>query len=139
MKKPLDIYASLQTDITTIIMRRYYPDDLWHEWLSNDLPQTNKHWKSVLHKLYSVSPHQYGTGIDDTPLANKMGLTGEQLKQATLFLMNHDLISSDPSNAWRVTQKGFDVALRNEEIKNDNLIKRLLAICAIISLISIFI
>lgn len=148
-KKPLDIYAIIKDDITSIIMRKYHPDMLDYEysleWERN--PPTGKNWKRVLHEIYIKSPGQYGGGnplcTDDNPLAKTCDLTGEELFQTTTFLIEHELISLESSHAWRLMRSGFNVALRNEEIKSDDLIKWLLVVCAIISLfislISIFI
>lgn len=143
MKKAFDIYASIQTDITSIIQRKYYPDTLWYEWFKYDKLISHKHWKRVLHEIYIITPNQYGGGnpicMDDNILAKKAGITGEELNQTTMFLTELKLVSLESPHMWRLTEKGFNVALRNEEIQVDRDIKYCFLIFVIINTLTILI
>lgn len=127
--KVLDIYALMQNDIASIVQRKHYPETIEYELLSeHHIPSpTSRHWKIVLHEIYIKSPGQYGGGnpvcADDNVLAKQIRLTGEELLQATIFLTEHNLVSLESPHFWRITQKGFDAALQNEKIKNDQKIQ----------------
>ena len=143
MKKPLDIYASIQDDIISIIQRKYYPDTLWYEWFKYNKLISHKHWKRILYEIYIITPNQYGGDnpvcIDDNILAKKAGITGTELNQTTMFLIELKLVSLESSHMWKITEKGFDVALRNEEIQADKNIKYWFMILASINILIILI
>ena len=87
-------------------------------------------WKDVLHEIYSYHPHGYGEGkggwTDDHPLAEELKITGNELMLAYSFLRDHDLIdySDGDKNFFRLSKKGFDVALQNEKIRTEQKLQK---------------
>lgn len=132
----------MQEDIASIIQRKHCPETIEYEILSEHyMPSpTSRHWKRVLHEIYIKSPSQYGGGnpvcADDNVLAKQIGLTGGELLQATIFLIEHNLVSLEFPHFWRITQKGFDAALQNEKIKTDQKTQLLIAYFVAISAIA---
>ena len=129
MKKPLDIYTLTDNDITTKIIQSYHPDMLEYRYPLKDhkISPTSNHWKRLLHTIYIG----WDTPLyDDSRLA---GLTDKELLQASTFLRKHDMISLNSPHVWGITQSGIDIALRNEEIRNDKNLKYWLVICSTIS------
>lgn len=143
MKKIPNIYTFIKNNIKNIIQYKYNQDTIsYKSWDNKNLP-TCKEWRRVLHKIYIKSPSQYGGGnpvcSDNNTLAKVTNLTGVELLQITMFLIDYELISLESPHFWKITQKGIDVALQNEEIKRDKELKYWLIICAVISTLITFV
>jgi len=87
-------------------------------------------WKKVLRSIYGHGPHRYGTGKgqikDDHPLAKDTGLKGADVDSSLIFLHEMQLIEYEGANSLgasiALTEKGFNVALENEKIKESSLL-----------------
>jgi hypothetical protein len=84
---------------------------------------SNSNWKRVLAEIWDYAPNRYGRGKgafpDDHPLAKKLKLKSQELRLIVEFLEEQGLVEFDKQeqNWLNLTPRGFDVALRNEEIR----------------------
>lgn len=87
-------------------------------------PKLRVTWQNVLREIYTNSPAWYCSGdptdirsITDHSLAKKLGIDRWELNIHIQFLQKHELVVK--GDEWEMTPKGFDIAMRDIEIKND--------------------
>ena len=91
-------------------------------------------WKDALLAIYRNDPHSYGRGKSDFgynhPLITILKVSPHQLMLILSRLRGHKLIEYDRSehNWISLTDKGFDVALKIEEIDEKTLFNQLLVL-----------
>lgn len=111
------------------------------------IPSGN-YWKLILHEIYRHKPNSYGEGIgsdagvssDRHPLAVKLRIKGALLMHGISFLVEQKLIErkmQGKDKDWRstleLTEKGFNVALKNEHLRNSYNFQKTLAAASILS------
>jgi len=110
---------------------------------------SNLNWIRVLDEIWKYAPNQYSQGDrafdDDNPLAKKLKISGYELILIISFLQDQKLIKYDSTehNWIELTPKGFDVALQNRNMKNNDISNKMLHfltyILVIVAIISMLI
>ncbi|HDZ61442.1 MAG TPA: hypothetical protein ENH46_07045 [Candidatus Pacearchaeota archaeon] len=101
---------------------------------------TGSHWKKILNEIYNHSPNSWcesnkmGRNEDNHPLARKFKISGHELMLGISFLEDHKLIETIKGNGkeywafWKLTEKGFNVALENEKSSSTERLHEIIAI-----------
>lgn len=81
-------------------------------------------WKLLLDEVWERYPDTWGWGtlLNHAlhPICTEDGVKPHELDKAVMFLTDMGLIERD-TVTWRLTARGFNVALQNEKIKNDEM------------------